>query len=347
MRMHSKAILALGCVTLFGCPGSSIPGANNPMGGGEASSVDPNTCGNYAASDAGHKLHAFLEATVTLQGVVDSTEQEMKGACAAMAEKLGISAEGSTQDVCNAVVAEIQASLQGGLKAGAKLSVNYEPAVCTVNVEAAASASAECQGNASADVAATCSGTCSGTCEGTCDGTCKGAAGNGGAKGQCNGTCEGTCEGSCSGDCQGHASVEGDASCKASGEIKANVEAECTEPKLDIGFEAGVVVDKAKVDRAVAALKAGLPAILKLQAKVKGPVMAAFTTWAASARELAGAGMSLVSSLGDQAMCVSGQIAAAAGAIANIQASIDVQVEVSASVSTSASAEGGASGKAG
>src|SRR5690606_15686577 len=96
---------------------------------------------------------------------------------------------------------------------------------------------------------------------------------------------------------------------------------------------------------AMRAIKKGMPRILMVQAKLTGPVKAAFVTWSGASAKLVAAGRNLVSSLGEQAMCVMGQVQAAAGMLAGIQSSIDVQVEVS--VEVSASASGSAGGSAG
>jgi modification target Cys-rich repeat protein len=332
------AALAVGLIGLAGCPGGAgVPGV--PGGGGK---VDPNTCGNYAANDAGRKLKAFLEATVTLDAAVRDTENYLLDTCKMMGAELGVSdTSGGTKEVCDRVSAALKEHLQLGIKAEAKLKIDYTPAVCEVNVEAAASAAAECEGKASADVAVRCEGTCSGTCNGTCKGKCEGKAGTGGSGGECQGKCEGTCEGSCSGGCDGHADVQADASCKAKAEVSASVEAKCTEPELKVDFDLAAVVDKAKLEAAVAAIKKGLPRLLLVQKKVSGPLLAAFKSWAKAAGELKDAGSDLANSFGDQALCISGQIAGAVGMMANIQASVDVQIEVSASVSGSAGAGGG------
>lgn len=357
---RSLVLVALAAVAFAttGCPGSgglpSRPGAG-------PSSVDPNTCGNYAASDAGRKLKAFLEATVALEGAVKNSENYVMDTCVAMGKELGLTGlSGNTGEVCAKVNASLKEHLQLGLTAGAALKIDYKPAVCTVNVEAAASAAAKCEAKAEADVSVrcegvcqgTCSGGCSGTCSGTCDGTCDGKAGTAGTaaqcEGQCQGTCEGscsaTCEGSCSGGCEGHASVDADASCQAKAEVTASVDAKCSEPELTIEFDAGVVVDKSKVDMAVAAIKAGLPRMLQVKARIEGPVAAAFKTWATASANLAKAGRDLYASLGDQARCVTGQIAAAGKMLGSIQASLDIQVSVSVEASASAGASGGASG---
>lgn len=347
-RMVQISFLGMALATVMlmaGCPaggaGVPDPGAAGGLAGRGSGKVDPNTCGNYAANDAGRKLKAFLEATVKLDAAVSSTEKTVREACSKMASELGLSGlPDNTREMCMAVSQGLRDSLQGGLKAGAQLTINYKPAECRVSADVAASAAAQCEAKAEADVQVRCSGTCSGTCSGRCNGTCAAK----GANGQCNGECSGTCEGSCSGGCEGHAEVEAEASCKAEAEVRANVEAECTEPELDVRFDAGVVVDKSKVDAAVRAIKAGLPRLLVIQAKLQGPVRTAFVSWSKASGELVATGNDLVSSLGEQAMCVLGQIRAAAQMVAGIEASIDVQIEVSAEVSASAS--GGGSGSA-
>ncbi|MCA9677970.1 MAG: hypothetical protein KC464_23295 [Myxococcales bacterium] len=316
--------------TLAGCPGGpGIPG----RGG---SKVDPNTCGNYAATDAGRKLKAFLEATVTLQDAVKGVEVEVKTGCDAMATELGMGEQkGSTKEVCDKVIAQLKEDLHAGITAEAHLNVDYKPAVCTVDVQAAASFAAQCEAKAEADVSVTCEGTCSGTCNGACDGTCSGD--NSG--GECNGQCDGQCNGSCSGGCEGEAHVDASAECKAKAEVSASAKVECTPAELNVDADASVVVDKPRYDRAIAAIKAGLPKILTVQAKLK-PLGAAVKTWVKTAQDLGAAGKDLASSFKDQALCISGQISAAVAAVANIQASVDVSVEVSVSASASAGVGG-------
>jgi len=356
-QMSLITLCAAGLLAVAGCPsGSKLPGGKGLPGGlpggGAASSVNPNTCGNYAASAAGRKLKRFLQATVMLQKAVMNTENYVKNACMDMARPLGISPTGNTKHVCQATLAELKNHMKVGLKAGAHLDVKYQPPHCEVNVDAAAKFAAKCEAKASADVGVRCSGYCGGQCTGQCSGTCNGVCkgtceGSTGAGGKCNGVCKGTCEGSCSAscsgkcsaNCQGHAEVDASASCKADAEVRANVDAKCTKPKLDIKYGAGIVVDKSKLEAAIASIKAGIPNLLMVKSKVEGPIKYAFLTWAKAARELAAASGKLYNSLGAQAACVSGQLAAAVAMIANIQASIDVQVSVS--VEASASVSGG------
>jgi modification target Cys-rich repeat protein len=259
--------------------------------------------------------------------------------------------EGDTKTVCGKVMAELKNNIKVGVKTKSALKVDYKPAVCEVNVEAAADVAAKCEGKASADVGVkcegkcggTCSGECSGTCQGTCKGTCKGKAGTGGSGGKCDGQCQGTCEGSCSatcqgscsGGCEGHADVEASAECQAKAEVSANVEAKCTEPEVKVSYEAGVVLDKSKLEAAKAAIEVGMGRLLMVQAKMTGPVKAAFKTWAQSTKDLAGASAKLARSMDDQAMCIAGQLKAAFGMLTEIEVSVDVQVEVSAEASGS------------
>ena len=108
--------------------------------------MNPNTCGNYAAKATGKKLKKFLEATVALDKAVKNTENYAKDTCTMMGKKLGIAPSGDTKQVCGEVSKALKEHLRVGLKAGAAVELKYEPAVCTVNIEAAASAAAAVRG---------------------------------------------------------------------------------------------------------------------------------------------------------------------------------------------------------
>ena len=332
MILRIASILSL--LLLLGCPKGGMPGIPSNSDG-----VNPNACGGYAKTEVGAKLKGFFKASVQLNEIVLDAEGRMKASCKLMAKILEIDQSGETKDVCARVSASIEDGLKVGLKAGAKLVVEYEPPVCSVDVNVAASAAAKCEGQASADVAISCEGSCSGTCKGECDGTCSAN----GASGGCDGRCEGTCKGECSGGCEGHADVNASAECEAQAEVQANANAKCTKPELKVEFAADAVVDKGRIKKIALALKEGFPRILMLSAKMKGPVTAAFKTWADSAKGLAKSSADLYGSLGAQASCVSGQLAGAVGMIGGIQSSMDVQMDVSVSMSASASAEGSAS----
>lgn len=307
----------------------------------QAESVSPGACGDYASTDAGRRLHAFLEATVLLDEEVTQAEAELHATCQEMADELGIARpEGDTAEVCQEVIATLDDYLDQGLTARAELVVDYEPAVCEVDIDTAARAAAECEGSAEGEIAAQCHGQCDGICRGVCEGDCLAEADGAGADGECGGECVGTCRGTCEGDCSGYAEVDADASCEAHAEVRANNEARCTRPEVVVEYGGDIVDDAERLEAAARAIDVGFPGLLEIHARATGPVRAAFETWARTATELADAGMSVAREVGDQAVCVAGQISAAAAALASIEASLSVQVEVSASAS--ATVNGGA-----
>jgi len=329
---NTLAALAVALLTLAACSGApGIPG----RGGG---SVDPDKCGDISSvNDAGRKLHALLEATATLETTVMGVEMEVRTACDAMAKELGIKPEGDNAAVCKAVLDQVKEDLKAGIKADAQLTVEYKPAVCEVSIDAAASAAAQCEASASGTAEVKCEGECTGTCSGACDGTCEGSTSAGG---ECNGTCSGTCGGSCSGGCTGAADVEASAECEAKAEVTASAEMKCTPAEFNVSADASVVVDQPRADRAIAAMKAGMPQLLTVSAKVK-PLQGAVEGWATAATAAAGAGKDLAGQFKDQALCLTGQLSAMGQAVGKIQASMSFSVEVSVEASATASASGG------
>jgi hypothetical protein len=157
-----------------------------------------------------------------------------------------------------------------------------------------------------------------------------GKAGTGGSGGECGGECKGTCRG----QCEGHADVNASAQCKASAQVKAQASMECTEPELKIEADAKLVLDKAKAEQTIKALKNGLPKLLSLKARLE-PIKYAAEAVVASAKDLKDMGPKFVNSFKDQALCIGGQVGAAFNAATKIQANVSVSVEVSASASGS------------
>jgi len=292
MRLGSVILLA----SLAAC-GHKMPGGGGvPSGvpdhpgvpGGASGEVDPNTCGNYAASDAGAKLKAFLQATKDLQTTAAETVKIVKQSCIMMGNELGMPAGDlagdDTNGICAKVVTAYQNNLKVSLKANAKLKIKYVPAKCTVDASASASAGGACSGGASAGT---------------------GGSGGGGE-------------------------------CKAAGAVNASINAKCTEAELTIDFDAKAAVDPTKLTMTVKALRDGLPKLLSVAARIK-PLQEAMEVWAKTAADLKDMGPKFVQSFGDQAMCISGQIAAAANASSHIHADVSVSVSVSASASGTAS----------
>lgn len=287
------AVLAVGCGGKLpgghGMPDKpGVPGGGDmpSMPGGASGEVDPNTCGNYAASDAGAKLKAFLQATKDLQVATVETVKLVKQSCVMMGQELGMPdgdlAGDDTNGICAKVITTYQNNLKVELKPKASLKIKYKPAECKVDMNASASAGGACSGAASA-----------------------GTGGSGGG-GQC----------------------------KAAAQVNASLHAECTPPSLDIAFDAKMVVDKTKLEMTVKAMRDGLPKLFSATARLK-PIAQATETLVASAKDLAAMGPKFVQSFADQALCISGQIGAAANAATNIQANVNVSVSVSASASGS------------
>ncbi|MDB4957686.1 MAG: hypothetical protein JWO36_5255 [Myxococcales bacterium] len=340
----SRYLMVVAMAAAINC-GGKLPGGGGGLGGhdipnggavpgglgGASGEVDPNTCGNYAVTDAGRKLHDFLVATKDLEKVTTETVQIVRTSCVTMGHDLGMTDVDfptgmEAKDVCAKVWGQIHDNMKVAIKPKAKLTAQYTPAVCKVDIDAQAKLAAECEGKASADVGASCSG----VCHGRCDGTCAGKAGTGGNGGECNGECKGTCHGSC----EGHADVKASAQCRSSAQVHASANLECTEPKLEISFDAKVIVDKAKAEMTIKALRNGLPKLLSVKARLE-PLQSAVEVWAMAAKELKDMGPTFVQSFKDQAMCISGQIAGAANMIGHIQANVSVSVSVSAEASGS------------
>lgn len=294
MRMNTRLLLAttlVALVSVTGCPKGGMPGAGSLPGGGIPTSmpsgeVDPNTCGNYAAVDAGRKLKAFLQATKDLETTTAETVKVVKQSCIMMGHELGMAdadLNGETNEICNRVVTTYQNNLKVSLKASAKLTVKYKPAVCKVDAQLSAKAAAECEGGATA-----------------------GTGGNS-AGGQC----------------------------KAAGAVNASLNVQCTEAELTIEADAKVVLDKTKLEMTLKALRDGLPKLLSLKARIE-PLQNAVSLWVKSAADLKDMGPKFAQSFGDQAMCITGQLAAVASASTHIQANVSVSVSVTASASATA-----------
>jgi hypothetical protein len=295
-----RATYFVAAALLAGACGGKLPGGHGvpsspnvpstpavPGGlGGASGEVDPNTCGNYAAVDAGAKLKAFLQATKDLETTVTETAKVVKQSCIMMGQEMSMSPGDLGGDDTNAICAKVfqtyKDNLKVSMKPSAKLKIKYTPAKCTVDANASAGAGAACAGGASAGT---------------------GGSGGGGE-------------------------------CKAAAAVNASVHAECTEPQLTMDFDAKMVVDKSKLEMTLKAARDGLPKLLSVAARIK-PIQEAVEVWAKTAADLKDMGPKFAQSFKDQAMCITGQIAAAANAATHIHAEVNVSVQVSASASGS------------
>ncbi len=142
------------------------------------------------------------------------------------------------------------------------------------------------------------------------------------------------CEGRAVADNSG---ASASAECRASAGIRATTRTECSEPKVEVVRENVTVVDDSKFQKAMAAIDAGMPAILRASRKLElaGEAVA---HWVKTGADLVAASGKLVADVGEHGVCVAGQLVAVAAASTNIRARLSVSIEVSASVSASAGA---------
>ena len=324
--MSKRVVVPLVCLALCllaGCPPAQ-PG-QTPRGGG-GPTINADACGKINVNPVGRKLYSFLLASAELDRASRELEGSVRDACRKMATILGTNPEGTTKDVCVRVAQELDANLKVSVKTEQRLVTRYKPPECHTELDFAASVTAECEASATANVDVTCSGRCSGTCNGTCEG---GTA----SGGQCNGTCKGKC----SGKCDGYAEVNASAECKASAEVRANLHTECDEPKVEVVRENVTVVDDSKFQKAMAAINAGLPQLIRAEKKLE-LAGKAVVQWVSTGASLIKASGDLAGQIGDKGLCVAGQLASVIAATADIQARFSVSIEVSAQVSTSCGA---------
>ena len=333
--MSKTCLRAIGVVFLVtllaACP---PPRGGGGGAGGGGSAIAPDSCGNISTGKVGRKLYSFLVASAELDKASVELERSVGDACRRMARELGVDDGGTTKEVCKRAAAELEANLEVSVSTEKQLVTRYTPPECTSEVDFAASIVAECEASIAADVDVRCEGYCGGTCSGECDGT--GSGGGGG--GACDGQCEGTCRGSCSADCRGYIDVDASAECTASAEVRATVNTTCTEPKVEVVEEDVTVVDDTKFQKAMAAIDAGMPTILRVGAKAE-LVAKAMVKWAETLGSLIKASGQLVEELGENGLCVAGQLTAAFAAVAQVEARVSVSIEVSAEVSASAGAQ--------
>jgi hypothetical protein len=325
-------LFLLGLVAACPPPRQGAGGAMGGGGGGGAG-INPDACGNISVNPVGRRLHSFLVASAELDRASLELEQSVLGACRKMAQELGITPTGDTRAVCAAVVAELDANLKVSVSQEKRLVTRTVPPECTTDVDFAASVVAECEAKLATDIDVTCEGRCGGTCNGACDGTCSG----GGAGGECAGMCSGTCRGECTGSCQGYAAVDASVECKASAEVRATLNTTCTEPRVEIVEQDVTIIDDSKFQKAMAAIRVGMPTILRVGKKAELVARAA-VLWGKTLGGLVRSTGELIADLGERTLCVGGQFAASIAALAQIEARFSVSIEVSASISASAGA---------
>lgn len=260
---HSKHLALVFTGLLASCSG----GLPRNDGG-----VSGSCSGDFGATAEAQRLEAFIAASVAFSGQVESLDNDLRSTCTSMARDLGIAdaelqpmaGQTATQAACDRVAREIATSVTAiRAEAGVQLYVEYQPPVCTVNVQAysdcvaqcdvtympgmstlqceggelrgtcSATCSGRCAVSASGMCAGSCEGTCSGSCTGVCQGQCEGTCmtrdAHGNCNGQCMGTCRGTCSAGCTGTCMGSCVAMASGMC--SGECRGSCSVAFMEPR--------------------------------------------------------------------------------------------------------------------
>jgi hypothetical protein len=326
----NRVLYVLVLAFLAACPPAQP--TSGASGGGGRAAISPDSCGKLDSSKIGRKAYAFLVASSELDRASLELERSIHDACKRMAVELGVSPAGTIKEVCTRAATELDANLAVSVRSESRLVTRTVPPVCKTDIDFTAGFVAQCEARASADVNVQCTGRCGGTCNGACDGQCAGAGG------QCNGQCTGTCRGHCSGNCDGYVDVDASAECKASAEVRAVVRTECSEPRVEVVRENVTVVDDAKFQRAMAAINAGMPTVVKAGVKLERAGKA-LGLWVSAGASLVKSLGQFAGDLGDKAICVGGQLAAVIAATAQIEARFSISIEVSAQVSASAGAK--------
>ncbi len=235
---------------------------------------------------------------------------------------------------------------------GGSLSVE-----CKGDCTAKAGATLQCEGSCDAHCEGSCQAQGGIDCTGKCEGTCEAKAGVGTgtgaqADGTCNGTCKGTCSitppgvtctGSCNGGCKGTCKGSATASVKCDGECKADfTPISCSGGKLEGGCKVeakcdancdGSVKAKAECTPAQITIVASADGLVKLVATLKANLPLIFDLKARIAAIGNIAGSIDVSATTDiKAACIPPLLAAAGQAVADLTAAGSASVSVTGSV---------------
>jgi hypothetical protein len=204
-------------------------------------------CGSFADGEASvtgiGSVDSFFSAVLALEGKVGAIDAELRANLGELAAIVGAEVDvngdlGVAADGVATAYGNLIAEVEGGV------TLDIEPARCSVSVDATLQAKAKCEAEATppkvaveckgecvaeANVMASCEGElkCTGTapsfdCEGTCSGACDLKAG-----GTCEGSCEGTCNLEVAGKCDGECSVALDEDGNCEGECKLRAGAKC------------------------------------------------------------------------------------------------------------------------
>jgi hypothetical protein len=219
-------LLALGALSITGCPGED---SDNPDGGsggilGDIADQCKLNCpekgiadGNASISGYG-AIDGFFRSVVNFNTVAKGVSTDIDVELDGIQALFGISDAQAKAGLSAAIKAQLQARYMASVR------VIATPARCSVDASIAAQASVDCQAEAKCSgtppsAKFECNGTCTveasatGSCEANADVRCEVTGPAVACQGQCNGTCSakldaaasctGTCVGTCSGTCAG------------------------------------------------------------------------------------------------------------------------------------------------
>jgi hypothetical protein len=295
-----KQSLAL-LLLLAACP--PPPHQATGPGGNAPQGINPDACGAINVTPTGRKLYAFLVASSELDRTTSDLVNSIGDACRKMDVDLGVSPDGDTKTVCDRAAQELKANMQVSVKTEKQMVTRTTPPVCQTDVSLATSFAAECEGSA----------------QGSVKGTCEGGTQTGNS-------------------CSGYSSVDASAECKASAEVHATTHTTCTPGHVEVVQQDVTVIDATKWAKAQAAINDGVPQLMLAGVKLQLAGKAA-VAWAQTGEQFASAAGDLAADLGEQAVCVGGQVAGVVAAVSQIQARFDVSIQVSASFSATAGAQ--------
>lgn len=109
-----------------------------------------------------------------------------------------------------------------------------------------------------------------------------------------------------------------------------------TPPGAPAAAPAPAPASDARLDTALRALRAHLPAIARLREQAAGPHQTALHTWGRAAADLVAAGPAPLRPLGARAACMFDQLVIAAARLAPMQASLTTQLEAAAEIQAAA-----------
>jgi len=218
------------------------------------------------------QYRALAQASADLGAVAAGAITDVSIACENIARDMGadpkdtdaaaaLTGSAKVTAMCKLASAQIDATFGASASVQGKLTVDFQPPVCTASISAQASCEGGCDVDAKCDAMAklpTCDGgkltvecsgscdvtamtpkiSCTGSCTGKCEGSCKAEAG---ATVACDGTCEGTCtadamggtgkgiqaDGSCQGQCDGKCTAKAGVMVDCKGTCEGSCDAKC------------------------------------------------------------------------------------------------------------------------